>query len=89
MAIIGSIHVIDVFWATGTLGTCGIVYGRDTITGEAKAYLGIANEFDEEKDTENIVRFGAKINPKVATLLMGIEQAPPIATEQEKTKEEP
>ena len=55
----------------------GIIYGRDTTTGEIKAYIGIADGQDEIADIDNIACWGTKFPTNAAALLMGFSKADP------------
>ena len=53
--------VIETLWFTATDGCIGVVLGKDEVTGESKAYIGLGAGFDEAADTRHIVEWGAKI----------------------------
>lgn len=56
--------ILDVIWFTemGSLRPIGIVIGEDEITGERKAYIGVGNGEDEERDSKSIAGTGAKFS---------------------------
>ncbi len=69
-----NVMVIDAAWFTDmTMGAkiIGIVLGKDEITGEVKAYLGVGSGFDEGRDAERIIRLGQKFDPKKVIDFLG------------------
>jgi hypothetical protein len=62
----------------------GIVYGRDTTTGEMKAYIGIAEGKDEKAEIDHIACWGTKFPTNAAALLMGFGAAPDPAKKEAK-----
>ena len=63
--------ILEMLWFTqaGTPSTLGIIVGEDEITGEAKAYLGTAQGYDEEADAKHILETGAKFYPGHLSIL--------------------
>ncbi len=56
--------ILDTIWFTPMSGhTLGIVMGEDEVTKERKAYIGVAEGYDEHTDTRIIADTGVKIYP--------------------------
>ena len=54
-------EIVVQHWFSGGTGTVGIVVGRDNVTKEHHAYIGVASGLDENEDTKSIMEYGAKI----------------------------
>lgn len=52
--------VIETLWFTNFTGTCGIALGKEDITGDPVAYIGVVEGKDEKADTESIINLGTK-----------------------------
>lgn len=62
-------------WFTGTYGTIGLVIGEDEMTGKKKAYIGVCQGFDENRDTQMIARTGSPVNyPVIAKILEDLKE---------------
>ena len=53
---------IDATWFTTLNGTIGIVVAENEVTGERKAYIGIASGLCEKVDTEHIKQYVSKLS---------------------------
>ena len=49
------------YWFSGMAALVGIVVGEDEITGECKAYIGVASGIDQEVDAKIVAQRGAKL----------------------------
>src|SRR3990167_35978 len=61
-----NIKIINSIWFSciGSDKTIGIVVLEDKLTGERKAYIGIANGYDKDTDIEHIIGTGARLHIK-------------------------
>lgn len=50
------------FWFSGMAGLVGIVVGEDEITGEIKAYIGVAPGIDQVADAKFVNQGGTKLS---------------------------
>ena len=67
--------VEKVFWFNGGAGMplIGIVFGKDEVTGKAKAYIGQGRGIVEEDDIKLIKDWGAKFRPTDDVMQMLLE----------------
>jgi len=62
--------IIETLWFTGMYGSCGLVLGEDSITGERKAYIGVHLGRDEASDQRLIVSGGSKLTRATAERIL-------------------
>lgn len=53
-------RVLETLWFTGINGCIGIVVGEEDVTGDRKAYIGVASGANEKADQESILGLGNK-----------------------------
>lgn len=59
------------YWFSGLVPLVGIVVGEDEITGEGKAYIGVAAGLDQVADAKHIAQRGAKLTLPVLDEIRG------------------
>lgn len=64
--------IFNAIWFTemGSLRPIGIVIGEDEMTGERRAYIGVGNGEDEERDSKSIAGTGAKFGIEMAQMIV-------------------
>jgi len=56
------LNITHDFWFSGMAGLVGIVVGEDEITGEIKAYIGVAPGIDQVADAKFVNQGGTKLS---------------------------
>ena len=59
------------YWFSGMAGLVGIVVGEDEITGEIKAYIGVALGIDQESDAKYVNQGGTKLTLRTLDEIRG------------------
>ena len=68
-----NMKVLADYWFSDVWGgTCGIVIGEDSLTGERKAYIGVADGYSQEADKQHILEGGQKFSPSLLEGILGL-----------------
>ncbi|GAJ07330.1 unnamed protein product [marine sediment metagenome] len=67
---------IKTFWFTNVTGVIGLFVGEDEVTGERKAYIGVASGRNEQADTEYVKTHGSPVSLAFLQDMMALMRKP-------------